>query len=335
MSRVPDFANRGKCLNSGCGSGCTFFIPAPDPLPAHWLLCCAACGFGDAQTSAPQTVPPPMAALPPSATFSTMQGSRSAAAPPKGPAGPNPFRAYAQKRQADVEAKLADAGKTTGENTSPKKFDPGHTSQLEADLKPLDSTNKKRSGLPKATRKDLKEYTVVMVEDTKAVVTDKYEKPNVNKLRALNEQGCVQAVNLHGQNTAEDITAAVSAAFMPTVPQINTYGFRVLEVHAVNIPTRNGRTSKKHLFLLIPHETPITTAIVFPGVAKIMKQDCSIKIQVIFRAASVAGLTTGNMSVRSKRWIGEEFIQGKEKAVHIGYEGFEVRWTRVRIIKIN
>ncbi|KAF8207864.1 hypothetical protein K438DRAFT_2075080 [Mycena galopus ATCC 62051] len=274
MSRVPDFANRGKCLNSVCGSGCTFFIPAPGPLPAHpGLVKCIVCPAGccaaqhadlgtpvPAQTSAPQAVPPPTAAPPPSATFSTMQGSRSAAAPPKGPAGPNPFRAHAQKRQADVEARLADAGKTTGENTSPKKFHPAHTSQLEADLNPLDSTNKKRkrkntkpgSGLPKATRKDLKEYTVVMVEDTKAVVADKYEKPNVNKLRALNEQGYVQAVNLHGQNTAEDITAAVSAVLLPTVPQINTYGFRVLEVHAVNIPTRNGRTSKKHSFLLRP-----------------------------------------------------------------------------------
>jgi hypothetical protein len=39
--------------------------------------------------------------------------------------------------------------------------------------------------------------------------------------------------------------------------------------------------------------------------------------------------------MRKKRWIAEEFIQGKEKAVHIGYKRFKVRWTRVRIIKIK
>ncbi|KAF8170873.1 hypothetical protein K438DRAFT_1773547 [Mycena galopus ATCC 62051] len=183
MSWVPDFVNRGKCLNSGCGSGCTFFIPAPGPLPAHGIVCpagCCAAQHADlrtpvpAQPSAPQAVPPPMAAPPPSATFSTMQGSRSAAVPPKGPAGPNPFRAHAQKCQADVVARRRE---DHGREYIPQK------SQLEADLDLLDSTNKKRkrknnkpgSGLPKATRKDLKEYTVVMVEDTKAVVADKYE----------------------------------------------------------------------------------------------------------------------------------------------------------------
>ncbi|KAF8182197.1 hypothetical protein K438DRAFT_1975733 [Mycena galopus ATCC 62051] len=110
-----------------------------------------------------------------------------------------------------------------------------NSAQLAADLNPLDSKKRKRpnqtpqSGSSVSNRKDLKDYTVVMVEDTKAVTANKYEKPNTNKLGALNAKGYVQVVSLHGQNTGEEITGAVSTAFMATVPDVDTYGFRILE----------------------------------------------------------------------------------------------------------
>ncbi|KAF8186207.1 hypothetical protein K438DRAFT_2154118 [Mycena galopus ATCC 62051] len=203
MSQVPDFANRGKCLNSVCGSGFTLFIPAPGPLPTHpglvkCVICtpsgCCAAQHADLDMPVPAPASVPQAAPPTSATFNTMQGSR----PSAGPAKPNPFRAHAQKRQADVETKFADLGKTAGENTIPKKFHSAHNAQLAADLNPLDSKKRKRpnqtpqSGSIVPKRKDLKDYTVVMVEDTKAVTANKYEKSNANKLGALNARGYVQ-----------------------------------------------------------------------------------------------------------------------------------------------
>ncbi|KAF8136050.1 hypothetical protein K438DRAFT_1997011 [Mycena galopus ATCC 62051] len=272
MSRVPDFANRGKCLNSVCGSGCTFFILDPGPLPTHpglvkCVICtlsgCCAAQHADLDMPVPAPASAPQAAPPTSATFNTMQGSR----PSAGPAKPNPFRAHAQKRQADVETKFADLGKTAGENTIPKKFHPAHNAQLAADLNPLDSKKRKRpnqtpqSGSSVPKRKDWKDYTVVMVEDTKAVTAHKYEKPNANKLGALNAKGYVQVVSLHGQNTGEEITGAVSTVFMATVPDVDTYGFRILEVHAVNLPTQSGRTSKKSSFLLKPISLALDIAV--------------------------------------------------------------------------
>lgn len=52
-------------------------------------------------------------------------------------------------------------------------------------------------------------------------------------------------------NTGEEITDAVTVAFNG-VPEMATYGFRVLEVQPIVGKTKSGKTSKKTDFRLKP-----------------------------------------------------------------------------------
>ncbi|KAJ7648849.1 hypothetical protein B0H17DRAFT_1147937 [Mycena rosella] len=274
-----DFDNRGKCLKGGCTAGCTVFIPKSGPSPdSHpGLAQCAVCdGCVVAQHEPPPQAPskphpPPPVAPAPSATSTTMNGSRGFAAPPKGPFTGSPFRGHAQDRQESIEGKLQDSNSVPGTaSKGGRKFYPAEQSQLNGDLNPNDSKGKKRkhktvpdSDTDRAEKRRMpakgvktpasKAFTVVLAADTKAVAKRKYLKPSAAKLIQLNREGYVKNVNLHGGNTWPEITEAVETAFA-SVPEMETYGFRVLEVETRAVKTAAGRLSKKQVFGLKPIE---------------------------------------------------------------------------------
>ncbi|KAJ7669796.1 hypothetical protein B0H17DRAFT_1142030 [Mycena rosella] len=278
-SRGMDFDNRGKCLKGGCTAGCTVFIPKSGPSPdSHpGLAQCAVCdGCVVAQHEPPPQAPskphpPPPVAPAPSATSTTMNGSRGFAAPPKGPFTGSPFRGHAQDRQESIEGKLQDSNSVPGTaSKGGRKFYPAEQSQLNGDLNPNDSKGKKRkhktvpdSDTDRAEKRRMpakgvktpasKAFTVVLAADTKAVAKRKYLKPSAAKLIQLNREGYVKNVNLHGGNTWPEITEAVETAFA-SVPEMETYGFRVLEVETRAVKTAAGRLSKKQVFGLKPIE---------------------------------------------------------------------------------
>ncbi|KAJ7447928.1 hypothetical protein B0H11DRAFT_2248097 [Mycena galericulata] len=200
-----DFNNRGRCMRGGCQAGCTIFIPEPGPPSGHpglvkCVVCsdvCVAAQHADlAQPGPPASQAPPAAPAAASATSNTLHGSRGGS----GPFNTSPFRAHVQKRQEHIEAKLKDPSNSTPGNPFQKKFYPAEKSHLEGDLNPHNSKAKARKNKRKNEEADkperpekrrpgakttktppTKEYTVVLVEDTKAVARNKYYKPNATK----------------------------------------------------------------------------------------------------------------------------------------------------------
>ncbi|KAJ7461115.1 hypothetical protein FB451DRAFT_1498262 [Mycena latifolia] len=271
-----DFSNRGRCLKGDCRSGCTVFIPKSGPAPNHpGLAQCAVCADGcfaaqhESPTKPPKPQPPPPAGPTPSATASTMHGSRGFAAPPpsQGLATGSPFRTHVQNRQEGIEAKLRNETAAPAFDGS-KKFHPAEKSQLEGDLNPNDSKGKKRKHKRKASDSEpdrapkrgpgakgktppTKMYTVVLAEDTKAVARRKYGKPTAVKLMQMNRHGYVQTVHLHKNNTPEEITNEVKTAFHG-VSEMAIYGFRVLEVESRTSRTVKGKPSRKQSFWVKP-----------------------------------------------------------------------------------
>ncbi|KAJ7690273.1 hypothetical protein B0H17DRAFT_1201834 [Mycena rosella] len=274
-----DFDSHENCLKGGCTAGCTVFIPKSGPSSdSHpGLAQCAVCdGCVVAQHEPPPQAPskphpPPPVAPAPSATSTTMNGSRGFAASSKGPFTGSPFRGHAQDRQESIEGKLQDSNSVPGTaSKGGRKFYPAEQSQLNGDLNPNDSKGKKRkhktipdSNTDRAEKRRMpakgvktpasKAFTVVLAADTKAVAKRKYLKPSAAKLVQLNREGYVKNVNLHGGNTWPEITEAVETAFA-SVPEMETYGFRVLEVETRAVKTAAGRLSKKQVFGLKPIE---------------------------------------------------------------------------------
>ncbi|KAJ7494139.1 hypothetical protein FB451DRAFT_1491826 [Mycena latifolia] len=237
-----DFNNRGRCLKGDCRSGCTVFIPKSGAAPGHpGLAECAVCADGcyAAQHEAPA----------------------------QGPATGSPFRVHVKNRQEGIEAKLRSGPSAPGFDSS-RKFHPAEKSQLEGDLNPNDSKNKKRKHQKKEPDSDpdrapkrgpaakgktppTEVFAVGLAENTKAVARRKYGKPTAAKLMQMNREGYVQTVHLHKNNTPEEITNAVKAAFHD-VPEMEIYGFRVLEVEPRTSQTAKGKRSKKQSFWLKP-----------------------------------------------------------------------------------
>ncbi|KAJ7258327.1 hypothetical protein C8J57DRAFT_1645524 [Mycena rebaudengoi] len=285
------FANRGKCLNGECRSGCTIFIALDGPPVAQLGLAkCAVCVLGcyAAQhldmngAEAPPTAPPaPVPPVAPSATFSSIFGSRrdaAATAGPEAPKGGNPFNIHIKARQESINSKLKDPANTILGNpfSSGQKFHPAEKSQLDGDLNPHNSKGKARkrkrkkntdtegsekeraapkprTSAPKSTRST--KYSVVLVEGTKDVALQKYLKPNVAKLLQLSEKGYVRNVDLGDNCSADQVKAAVEAVFTH-VGELSAYGFRLLRVswtwiHGSGVFILSGPVHPRLIFYLI------------------------------------------------------------------------------------
>ncbi|KAJ7239717.1 hypothetical protein C8J57DRAFT_1727304 [Mycena rebaudengoi] len=281
------FANRGKCLNGECHSGCTIFIALDGPPVAQLGLAkCAVCVLGcyaaqhldmNGAEAPPTALPAPAPPVPPSATFSSIFGSRrgaAATAGPEAPQGGNPFNIHIKARQESINSKLKDPANTTPGNpfSGGQKFHPAEKSQLEGDLNPHNSKGKARkckrkkntdtegsekeraapkprTSAPKSTRST--KYSVVLVEGTKDVALKKYLKPNVAKLLQLSEKGYVRNVDLGDNCSADQVKAAVEAVFTH-VGELSAYGFRLLRVQPFYAKTANGTRNKRQSFRLRP-----------------------------------------------------------------------------------
>ncbi|KAJ7652766.1 hypothetical protein DFH06DRAFT_1418383 [Mycena polygramma] len=283
-----DFNARGKCMKPDCRSGCMVFIPCEGPPPAHpGLVRCAVCpadpGCCVAQHADIASVPNPTPPMPPlrtqgggapSATFHTRHASRGFAAPAMGQSATNPFKGHADRRQQDMESKLNNPLNTSAGNPGSKKFYPAQKSQLDGDLNPHGSKSKKRKRSSKSKKEvpsdgepddkrraaaptkgskpmATKCYSATLAENTKAVASKGYYKPSAAKLSEMNRQGLVKNLHLAKQPTATQIREAVYTAFSH-IPELEIYGFRVLEVKVSQPKTRKGKDSKKSVSLLQP-----------------------------------------------------------------------------------
>ncbi|KAJ6463054.1 hypothetical protein C8R47DRAFT_1238755 [Mycena vitilis] len=272
-----DFNARGKCMKPDCRSGCMIFIPCDGPPPAHpGLVRCAVCpadpGCCAAQHADTASVPNPTPPMPPprtqgggapSATFHTMHASRGFAAPAMGPSATNPFKSHADRRQQDTGSKLNNPLNTSA-------GDPGRIqmtslqSQLDGDLSPHGAKSKKRKRSSKSKKEVPSEgepddkrraaastkgpkpmatkcYSATLAENTKAVASKDYYKPSAAKLSEMNRQGLVKSLHLPKQPTAMQIREAVYTAFS-NIPEVEIYGFHVLEVKAFDRRPGKART---------------------------------------------------------------------------------------------
>ncbi|KAJ7610743.1 hypothetical protein DFH06DRAFT_1374199 [Mycena polygramma] len=282
-----DYNARGKCMKPDCRSGCMVFIPCEAPPPTHpGLVRCAVCpadpGCCAAQHADIAPVPNPTPPMPPprtqgggapSATFHTMHASRGFAAPTMGKSATNPFKGHADRRQQDMDSKLKNPLNTDAGSQGSKKFYPAQKSQLDGDLSPHGSKSKKRKhkskkevlsdGEPENKRRatpsnakgskgvTTKCYSATLAENTKAVASKDYFKPSATKLSEMNRRGLVKNVHLHKQCSGTDIREAVYAAFSH-IPELEIYGFRVLDVKVYQPKTKKGKNSKKSVSLLQP-----------------------------------------------------------------------------------
>ncbi|KAJ6471646.1 hypothetical protein C8R47DRAFT_602580 [Mycena vitilis] len=283
-----DFNARGKCMKPDCRSGCMIFIPCDGPPPAHpGLVRCAVCpadpGCCAAQHADTASVPNPTPPMPPprtqgggapSATFHTMHASRGFAAPAMGPSATNPFKSHADRRQQDTGSKLNNPLNTSAGDPGSKKFYPAQKSQLDGDLSPHGAKSKKRKRSSKSKKEVPSEgepddkrraaastkgskpmatkcYSATLAENTKAVASKDYYKPSAAKLSEMNRQGLVKSLHLPKRPTAMQIREAVYTAFS-NIPEVEIYGFRVLEVKVFQPKTRKGKDSKKSVSLLQP-----------------------------------------------------------------------------------
>ncbi|KAF9457875.1 hypothetical protein BDZ94DRAFT_1313756 [Collybia nuda] len=127
------------------------------------------------------------------------------------------FRAHAQAQQNNVEGGIKNPSECV-------PFNPAHAAQVAADLEAdtagtrlkrkcaqLREERTKKKGKQPVEKERV--FTVVLIEGTKAVAWDRYEKPNANKLLAMDEQGHIQSISLAPSASSESIKKTVKSAF--------------------------------------------------------------------------------------------------------------------------